>query len=295
MDNLDPNTDNQDPNATATATPDPSTQQADPAASTLVAENWRDHVDVSRREHPSMQNFKNIDDLANGYLNAQNLVGKEKLPMPGKDATLDSAEYSAVFDRLGRPSDPTGYELPKVEVPQGVQAPDETAIKDFQTKAHSLGLLPAQVQELYKYDLERQAAVSQQIAEAQTQELQTTETNLRKEYGKSFDARLASVNGLINKFGGPEMAALVANSGMGRNEQFLKFMANVAQNFGEDGEMLGESVQPHILSPAEAEKKIKSIKGDTNHPWHLRDHPEHDDAIAEMTYLFQMAHPEQKK
>jgi hypothetical protein len=290
MDNPDPNAQgNQDPNAQGNQDPN-----AQGGGTGTITPDWREGLDPSIKEHPALSTFKTPGDLAKSYVNAQHLIGKEKLPVPSKEATLDSEEYSLVFDRLGRPSDPKGYVLPDLQMPQGFQPPEEM-INDFKTKAHSIGLLPAQVAELYKYDYERQVAQAQQIEAKQTEELQATETALRKKFGKAYDARLASVNGLIQKFGGEEVASVIAQTGMGRNEKFLTFLSEIAANFGEDGELLGEAVRPGIMSPDEALKKIKQIKGDTKHPWHLRDHPEHDDALKEMNYLFEMAYPEQKK
>ena len=288
MDNPDPNAQgNQDPNAQGT--PDPNAQGG---TQTLTPQpTWRDNLSPDIKEHPALATFKTVDDLAKSHLNAQQMIGREKIPVPPKEATLDSQEYGVIFDRLGRPSDPQGYVLPDLQLPAGAEAPPEM-VKEFKAKAHSIGLLPAQVAELYKYDYERQVAAAQQATQAQTEELQTTETSLRKKFGKSYDAKLSSINGLINKFGGKEMAQLVAQSGMGRNEKFLNFLATIAANFGEDGELTGDPVRAHILSPDEASKKIKQIKGNTKHPWHLRDHPEHEDAMKEMEHLFQMAFPE---
>jgi hypothetical protein len=291
MDNPDPNAQgNQDPNAQGTQTPDPNAQ----GGGTITKEpTWRDGLSADIKEHPALATFKTVDDLAKSHLSAQQMIGKEKLPMPSKDATLDSDEYGMIFDRLGRPSDPQGYVLPDLKLPQGAEVPEQM-VKDFKAKAHSIGLLPAQVEELYKYDYEKQMALAEQATAAQTEELQTTETALRKKYGKSYDAKLSSINGLITKFGGQEMAQFIAQSGMGRNEKFLNFMVAIAANFGEDGELTGEPIRSHILSPDEATKKIKQIKGDTKHPWHLRDHPEHEDAMKEMQYLFEMAYPEKQ-
>jgi len=241
-----------------------------------------------------MQNFKNIDDLANGYLNAQALVGKEKLPMPSKDAAIDGEEYALIFNRLGRPSNPDDYKLPDLDIPAGIQGPTDEVKKDFKEIAHKIGLLPQQLDALYKFDMERQVIIANQNQEVTTAELQTTETSLRKKYGKSYDAKIASVNGLILKFGGNEFSALVANSGLGRNELFLTTMANIASNFGEDGELLGEGVRTQILSPEEAQTKINQIKGDKEHAWHKRDHAEHDAAMIEMGHLFEMVHVEKK-
>ena len=266
----------------------------DPAISTLTPEkNWKDDLSPDLKEHPAFTNFKTVEDLAKSHLSAQDKIGKKGIPLPNKESLMDSPEWGEVFNQLGRPVEAAGYEDPKLEIPAGQDPPDEKLMGEFKTLAHSIGLLPHQYQALLKYDLEKNVALGTQAQVAQTEELQNTETALRKTMGKAYDGQLAKAKGLITKFGGDEVSAKIANSGLGRDSVFIQFLMNIAKNFGEGGELLGEPVNASILSPEQAGKRIKQIQGDKEHPFHKRDHPEHKEAMAEMTGLFQMQNPEQ--
>ena len=59
--------------------------------------------------------------LAKSYVNAQSMIGADKVAIPGKHATDE--DWGEVYRRLGRPDTPEGYELVN-EVPEGVEAND---------------------------------------------------------------------------------------------------------------------------------------------------------------------------
>jgi len=287
-----------DPPADPAVTP-PVGPPADPPASPPVApitlENWRNSVDVDIREHPALANFKDVNALAKSHVEVQKIVGAEKLPVPPKDATLDSKEFGMVFDRLGRPSDPKNYGIPQVEYPDGMSQTTTEQFDEFKQAAHKIGLLPAQVEALVSFQHERNVNAYNQMNEAYNTELQQAETKLRGKLGKAFDAEMARAQGLITKFGGEEVSKLVGASGLGRNPVYIEFMMNIAKNFGEDGELLGEPSMPHILSPEQALEEINAIKADKDHAWHKRDNPEHETAMKKMQHLFEMAYPEKPR
>jgi hypothetical protein len=61
------------------------------------------------REHPSLSPIKDVGNLARSYVNAQRLIGSDKIPLPKNptDEDLDN-----IYSKLGRPETPEGYELP---------------------------------------------------------------------------------------------------------------------------------------------------------------------------------------
>ena len=71
--------------------------------------------------------FKTPADLAKSWVNAQKLIGKEKIPLPGEKATKE--DWDVVFSRLGRPEKPEGYTLPEIEVPDDFPLPAEEDVK----------------------------------------------------------------------------------------------------------------------------------------------------------------------
>jgi len=62
---------------------------------------------------PWAKEVKNVDDLWTKMAGAQKLLGKDKVILPGENATQD--ELNSFYTRMGRPEQPDGYEFKSVE------------------------------------------------------------------------------------------------------------------------------------------------------------------------------------
>jgi hypothetical protein len=275
-DNPDPNKGNPDPNA-----------QGNEFLATLPAEI---------KDHPSLSTFKDSATLAKSYVEQQKLVGREKLPLPAKPYAESPDEYGIVFDRLGRPSDPAAYKMPEVEKVEGVPMASEQEIKDFQALSHKIGLMPHQVEALYKYNHERGVSYVKSSSEASTKARTDAEAGLRKEYGKAYDGNLVLAQTLIKKYGDEDTVAMI-DSGMGNDPRFIKFMVNIAKQFGEDGASLAGEARTMTQTPKEAMAEIAKIRGECadnpKHPYLNKQHPEHKKMLDKMADLHKAAYPEE--
>lgn len=234
-------------------------------AATLVPD-WRESLEPSIKDHPSLANFKTPADVAKSYVNVQQLIGKKGVPLPSKEADPmqegGNMEYNTVYDTLGRPSDPKAYEIPDVKLPEGLAAPTEQQITGFKELSHKIGLLPHQVKALYQWNQEQATGMYTGHQEGVVKGLQESEAAMRQEYGKQFDGNLNNARNLIAKFGGQEVAAALESSGLGNNPHLIRMMVKIAGQFTEDGNIqLGEA-QPAILTPDEAKIEVDKIMAD---------------------------------
>lgn len=273
------------------------------AAATLTAPtDWKATLDPSIKDHPSLANLATPADVAKSWVNAQSIIGKEKLPVPGKDSDPmqdgGNQEYNMVYDRLGRPSDPKAYQLPDVE---GAPAVTPEVADSFKAEAHKLGLLPHQVAGLYKWNQENAKGAVDSNQQQLTQGLQESEAAMRKEYGTAFDANISSARSILQKFGGAEVLAALDKSGLGNDPHMIRMMVNISKQFGEDGAtFVGDGAQQNILTPDEAKMEIDKIKGDKKGAyWNPAGEngqkqfteAEHKVAVDRVAQLFSMAHP----
>ena len=268
-DNLDPGVDNQDP------TPD-----------------WREGLDPSVKEHPSIKNFKSPGDLAKSWVEAQKLIGRDKIPVPGEKATKE--DWDMVFDRLGRPKTLDGYVIPEVKMPDGYPVPKEEFIKEFKGKALELGLLPAQVKNLYEWFMNNEANTYNQYHQERNTSRITAENALRKSWGKAFEQNYAIAEQAVNKYGTEGFIEKLKASGLNNDPDMIQFISSMAKNMQEDtiaGRPLGLT-----LSPEEAKAEINKIQAeamkDRTHPMNDKRHPEHDAFKLKWKSLHQMAYPE---
>jgi hypothetical protein len=255
---------------------------------------WTDSIDVSRRTDPTIQKYKSADELAKAHIDIQKLVGMDKLPLPKKPYTESPDDYGIVFDRLGRPSDPNAYKIPEIkDLPADFPKASEEDLKAFKTLAHKIGLMPHQVEALYKYQVDQTKNVLNGNAQASESFRVDSEKFLRKEWGKSFDTKLQTINKGLKKFGDEQFEQLL-QGGLGNHPAFARFLDKVFSNFGEDGEFIGEPKGAGMMTPDEAKSAIPKFREDQKKILSNKLHPEYKAVTEQLNRLYQFAYPENK-
>lgn len=250
-----------------------------------TATSWRDGISEEYRNDPSMNNFKSVDDLAKGYLNAQKLVGKDKLVLPASDAGKE--DWDRVFNTLGRPEKPEDYKVEDIQIenlPKDFPVDNEMKA-GFAKKAHELGLLPGQVNELYKWYMTENMNLYNTGLQANAEAVKNAETKLRQKYGAAFEQKVNLARKVFDTFGDDETRALM-DSGFGNDPRVIGLFASIGEKMSED--VLGPGKSGPTLSPAEAQAEIDKIMGNRQHPYWIKGHPENASSIRRVNQLYEM-------
>jgi len=255
------------------------------------AVDWREGFDPTIKSHPSLQNFKGPGDLAKSWVEAQKLIGRDKIPVPSDKATKE--DWDMVFDRLGRPKDKDGYAIPDIKYPDGYPVPSKEFLDEFKGKALELGLLPNQVNNLYQWFMEQQIGEFNQFGQQRTQERGEAENALRKMWGKAFEQNFAIAEQAVNKYGSEKFINKLKQTGLNNDPDMVRFIADMAKNFSED--KIAGKATGLTLSPEEASAEIKKIQGeamkDKNHPMNNKHHPEYEYFKQKWQSLHEQAYP----
>ena len=239
------------------------------------------------RSESSLQNFTDAGQLAKSYIHAQRMVGADKMPVPTKNFTDD--DWKETFTKLGVPSSPDKYDV-NYNLQEGA---NDQPVKDFISHAHTLGLLPKQLQGVLDYygNLEQSSLDNAQ----KDQELNrvNNETSLRKEFGLAYDKKLNQANDVFKNFFAEELAEVKLQDGtsIGNHPGFIKALATMSEKFSEDTISAGQESAGGLLTPQEAQKEVSKIMGDPKHPYWIKEHPNHDAAVKEVADLNGMIHP----
>lgn len=254
--------------------------------------DWREELDASVKEHPSLKNFKSPGDLAKSWVEAQKLIGRDKIPVPGEKATKE--DWDTVFERLGRPKDKTGYTIPDVKLPDGLPAPKPEFIEELKAKAHELGLLPAQISGLYQWFMDSEVNQYNQYSSEREKTRGEAENALRKMWGKAYEQNYQIAESAVNKYGSEEFINKLKATGLNNDPDVIQFIASMAKNFSED-KITGKP-SGLTLSPEEAKAKIASIQAeamkDRTHWMNNKHHPEYEYGIRMWKELHEQAYPE---
>lgn len=248
--------------------------------------DWRTGLDPQIKDHACLKDFKSANDVVKSYVNVQPMIGLDKIPMPPKDAKPEVREkfLNDVFDRLGRPKEAKDYKFSDVKLPEGMKI-DPAGLETLKTEAHKLGLLPHQLDGLFKWYANDVSAKHNIHNEQMTKSKQDNEASLRTEFGSAYDAKVTKAQALLNKFGGDDYKVLL-DSGFGNDPAVIRFMAKMAENMSEDS--LNKGSSESTMTPKEAEAEIAKVQSAIQAM--DRNNPEYKILLQRKRDLYEMAY-----
>ena len=207
------------------------------------------------RDHPSLGPIKDVENLARSYVNAQILIGADKLPMPVNPTAED---LDNIYSRLGRPESADGYEI----AVDGNIVTEDVA-KSYADVAHNLRLTPDQANGVLEY-YRAMVQESGQLSEAaETQQRASTETALRKEWGDEFDVRIEDAGKIAKQFGSGELLEMRLDDGtkVGNHPDFIRAFAKMAEfrSSVTSEDTVADNAISSTMSRREAQAEIESI------------------------------------
>jgi len=239
------------------------------------------------RDHPSISPIKDVENLARSYVNAQRLIGTDKIPMPSNPTEED---LDRIYDRLGRPSTPEDYGI----AADGSVVTDEVA-KEYSDIAHKLRLTPDQAQgilDYYRGTVEKSGAATLEMAEVAREE---TVSSLKQEWGRAFEQKVDAAARVAQEFGNPEMFDITLQDGskLGDNPDFIKAFAKIAdfRQSVTSEDTVADMSQSNVMTPADAKAEIEAIMNDKGHPyWDRKNLVGRQQAVERVQELWGMVH-----
>jgi hypothetical protein len=233
--------------------------------------DWRDSIPSDIR---SSIDVESLEDLAKGYVNAQQMIGGS-IRIPGKEAGKDDwdkfyskfndvpglARYnpedlSSLYDAAGRPQSAKDYKV-------------DGAPPEFLQAAHDAGLNRAQVEAIIDFEKNTEAAYS----DLEQQEIDQGINTLKQEWGHSFDRKLEegqrAVAFLENTV--PGLTEALESTGAGNHPAMVKVFQALGANLQEGAGFSGSHAQSNAMTPYEAKMQIQEILNNEQHPYHEGD------------------------
>ena len=219
-----------------------------------------------------------VDNTLSSYRNLEKVFGAEKAGMtvllPGPDA--DAATMTGFYNRLGRPKESSGYDLP---VPPGDDGAMATWAKDV---FHEVGLTSKQAHLLSVKWNEKIAGMQTDATQRNTASATEAEATLRKEWGAAYDQKTAGVNAAAGKLGMKEAELAGLRASMGPVAA-MKFVDGLASRLGEaviDNDNIVASRDGN-RTPAAAQVEMNRLTLDAQfmEAWLNRQHPAHGWAV----------------
>ena len=240
-------------------------------------QDWKSSLPEELKNDATLQNFKNVEDLAKTVVHQQKRLGST-ISIPKTDE-----EMNEVYTKLGRPEDPSKY---TVNIPQDYEPYFEKENLDqFKNVAHQIGLNDKQVGALLEYQMNTiKHEMENEPAEISRQKADT-ENVLKQEWGYDYEKKVQAADRAFSVYGDDELRELITNSSAGNNPAVIRFFARLGQEVTED---MAKNTQNNRLSvsPLDAKDEIARVMADGNHPYHKGD----ETAVEKMRQLHEKAY-----
>jgi hypothetical protein len=256
-------------------------------AAPAVAPKWLEGADETTIGYVQNKGWSEPRQVLDGYRNLEKLLGADKannaVIIPKADA--DPKEWASVYDRLGRPSSPAGY---NVAFPEGG---DKTAQQALLTKAHELGLTKAQAEGLFGDMTQRASEFATQQANAKAEQFQKDDQAVRLEWGQAFTQNLALAQNAARGLG-LDAETIDKMSDVLGHKGTMNLLQKIGSRMGEDAFVSGDGSTSFgsAMTPGQAKAQIQSLMADKD--FTTKYLANNADAKAKMAELHRYAYPE---
>ena len=219
-----------------------------------AAQTWFDGFDDVTKGTAQNKGWKTAEDAVKSYIELQKHLGapKEKLIRLPDEATPEA--MAEVFQKLGRPEDPSGYEI---------EAPEEakSLIETYSKFAHEIGLTKDQAKALYEWETKQ----AQEMTDAEIKQLelskQAEEKSLKDTWGDNYDQNVSLARHGAKELGVDEDLISAIESKVGY-QKTMEMFAKAGERFGEHKFKGGQSPDSQAFTPEGAKAEFERLSTD---------------------------------
>tara|TARA_R110002051_G_scaffold314251_1_gene391112 strand:- start:1084 stop:1932 length:849 start_codon:yes stop_codon:yes gene_type:complete len=237
--------------------------------------NWMSSLPSDLQTNDSLTKFSSVESLAKSYINAQGIIGADKIVKPTNNFTEE--DWSNFHSAAGRPDEAKGYELNyETETPE--------VLDNFKTSAHGLGLSTKQAQGILDYYNQIQSTATESITRDMEQQKHQSELELRKELGQQFEPSIIKARQAAQTFASEDILKLQLQDGSELKDHpgVVKMFMGIADKMGED--IIRSEGDASFLSPTDIDKQIAELTQPNTAYW-SKTHPDHDRVVQQVLEL----------
>ena len=250
--------------------------------------SWRSDLPEDIRDHSSLSSIHDVGNLAKSYINAQSMIGRDKIAIPGEHSSPE--DWNSVYDRLGRPESADAYDI-------NIEDTDADFLSWYKGAAHDIGLNPAQASKLAESYTELFQA-QQDDAPNYDAIRSEREAELKKEYGGKYNENITLGQSILTEFSNAEDPLteidLADGSKLGDNPDFVRAMVNVGEFIRErisEDAFEGMAKGNGGLSPDDINDQLRELET-TSGPLFDSQHPQHREYVERRKRLYDQKYSE---
>lgn len=141
--------------------------------------------------------------------------------------------------------------------------------------------MPKQAQEMFNYFQSQVDAANETHTTETTQQTEQMMADLKTEWGNGFEKNLETAKAAVNTLTDDSFKAFLDKSGLGNHPEMVKMFTAIGSQLNEDT-FDRNTVKNLGLTKEEASDNLNSIMGNMEHPYWVKDHPNHNKAVQEV-------------
>jgi hypothetical protein len=232
------------------------TKLVDPSGK--LQEGWKNALPEDLRHEVSLDTFQDIPEMVKQYVNAQKMIGKNKIAIPTDNST--PSEWDAFYTALGRPKTKDDY---KINIPQGYETLfDETMVNNFKDIAHKCGLSQKQMDMLIDFRRQEMDRTLEVIEQQEQKEYEAAEKLITESAGEALDSMMHDANLLLADEmpdAGKREKLLEALNSNSLRPYVIEFLANIQRKYRAQHSGLPAGDAPSAMTPASLEAKANEL------------------------------------
>lgn len=229
-----------------------------------------------------------VDEMAQGYINLERLLGTEKVPVPQSDE--DEEGWNRFYKAAGRPDDPNDYSF---EQPEALPAslPYDTDLEtSFRTVAHKNGLSDRQAKAIHDAYVKTQIERTAEWERLRQENRAEMQAKLQREYGQRYEGAVNRAKTAMNTFADPDFVQFLQESNLDDDPRMIRFMERVGGRLTGERKLVGK--QEGAATPQDVDRAISDFRAKNAKALHDRNHPDNARLTAELQRLYASKYPE---
>ena len=258
-----------------TTAPEEQKEQPGAIQETPQETTWMSSLPENLQSNESLKKFSSIESLAKSYVNAESMIGADKMIKPNKN--FSDEDWNNFYTAAGRPDEAKNYEIT-------YETDNPEALDKYKGEVHKLGLSTKQAQGILDYYVEMNKGATEAATRDLEQQRHQQELELRKELGQQFDPSIMRARQAAQTFASEEILniPLADGSTFKDHPAIIKMFMGIADKMGED--VIRADGDGSLISPVEIDKQIAELT-QPNTPYWNKMHPDHDKAVQQVLEL----------
>lgn len=237
----------------------------------------------------SLWKYSNDESAVRGLINAQRLIGADKVAKPKGDFDPANPDWGAFLEAAGRPKSADEYKFGEAKLPDGMSY--DSGLEDkFKPVAHALGLNARQAQGLRDFLIAHNVEAYQSATKEGEADTTARREALRQELGSAYDSWVKASEVAQSEFMSDALLAKINAAGLTRDPEWIRALGKIGKSIIGEEKLKTQGVGSE-KTPAQWQAAANDFRAANADALFNSAHPLHQQKARELQVMMEMGFP----